>query len=144
MDTNYISYCSGIMDGEGSIYLSKSRGKFKPGLSISMNDIHGLEVFKTLFGGKIRIGKKRIKLDSKNNAYARAYIISYGSYSKIKEILSHLLPFLRVKKEQAETMLDFIYFHDHKDDFDSFYLGGQKSNFYRRLKALKKKNWNYD
>lgn len=144
MDTNQLSYCAGIVDGEGSIYLGKSKSKIRPGLSISMNDKHSLELFKELFGGKIRIGNKRIKLDSKNNTYARAYIISFGSYSKIKEILTYLLPFLRVKKEQALTMLDFIELNENKKGLTPLFVGGQKNNYYKKLKALKKKNWNYN
>lgn len=148
MDTNQIFYISGLFDGEGSIGISKTtknnKSRFKPFLSISMNDIQGLNLVKELFGGNIRIGNKRIKLDSKNNAYARAYIISYSSYSKIKEILTFLLPSLRVKKEQAITMLEFIDFHENNKGSTKFLVAGQKNNYYRKLKTLKKKNWNYD
>lgn len=144
-----LAYCAGLLDGEGSIYLSKSSKskskQYKPGLSISMNDVAGLKVFQSIFGGNIRVGNKRIKLNSKKEEFARAYILSYGAKNDIKKILESLLEFLHVKQEQAITMLDYIYYLDIFADLktDKFRANGIKNNYYIKLKTQKSKNWIY-
>lgn len=144
LDQNYMA---GIADGESSMYVSRhvknNKKEYRCHFAVAMNDRHSLEVFQKYYGGNIRVGHKRLSLDSKNQEYARAYVLSYSSIGKVKEIIWDLLPYLRVKKEQALVILDFISLKENEHDFNPLFVGGQKHNFYKKLKALKKKNWVY-
>ena len=152
ISTNDLNYISGILDGEGSLVISKSRNKktkimqYKPSIAISMNDKQGIEFIQNIFGGNIRIGKRKIHVET-GDAYSPAIIIEYAAEEKIQEILTSVLPYIKVKKEQAMTLLDFInikqvYRNCGKEfNISKFDINGQYNNYYRRMKSLKSKNW---
>lgn len=150
-----LAYMAGILDGEGSLFISKTkkdkddvRVRYQAGIKIGMNDSAALLVFQKYFGGNINIGSKKVKV-ADGSEYTRAYILQYSSESKIIEILSLLTPFLKVKKEQSEILTSFII---SKKLFNmSLSLMGNKSakglyygrlnNFYLKSRAAKKRNW---
>lgn len=139
-------YCAGLVDGEGSLFLTKNvknnRKNFRATIKVSMNDIHGLLIFQSLYGGNINIGTKKINLETKK-VYSPAYVLSYGAESKVKQIIEDLYPYLQVKKEQASLVHLFLL---HKvgireNKISKFVGGGIMNNLYIKCKKLKSKNW---
>ncbi len=140
MNTNeQYAYLAGIVDGEGSIYITKSKDKqFTAGLKIAMNDKPALLLFQSVFGGKISKGTR--KIDKRNNKlYAPAWVLQYRSLSDIKFIITKLAPFLRVKNKQAQIILDFIELKFFPGD--KFQTQGQLNNKYIQCRAEKKRGW---
>jgi hypothetical protein len=140
MNTNeQYAYLAGIVDGEGSIYITKSKDKqFTAGLKVAMNDKPALVLFQSVFGGKISKGTR--KIDKRNNKlYAPAWVLQYRSLNDIKSIITKLTPFLQVKRKQAQIVLDFIelkFFPGGK-----FQTQGQLNNKYIQCRAEKKRGW---
>lgn len=139
-------YISGLFDGESSFFISKSiknnKKQYRARISIGINDEIGLIPVKEVFGGKIRIGN--IKINTETGAeYSPAYVLSYSAESKVREICEKLMPFLRIKKEQAKLLLEFLNYKDfnRKNKLSSFLLAGKFNNLYIKCKKLKSKNW---
>lgn len=133
------AYLAGIVDGEGSLYITKSKNKqFTAGLKIAMNDKPALVLFRSVFGGKISKGTR--KIDKRNNKlYAPAWVLQYRSLGDIKSIITKLLPYLQVKSIQAKIILEFIemkFFPGNK-----FQTQGQLNNKYIQCRAEKKRGW---
>jgi LAGLIDADG endonuclease len=133
------AYLAGIVDGEGSIYITKSKNKqFTAGLKVAMNDKPALVLFQSVFGGKISKGTR--KIDKRNNKlYAPAWVLQYRSLSDIKFIISKLAPFLQVKSKQAQIILDFIELKFFPGD--KFQTQGRLNNKYIQCRAEKKRGW---
>ena len=133
------AYLAGIVDGEGSIYITKSKNKqFTAGLKVAMNDKPALTLFQSVFGGKISKGTR--KIDKRNNKlYAPAWVLQYRSLNDIKSIITKLTPFLQVKRKQAEIVLDFIELKFFPGD--KFQTQGQLNNKYIQCRAEKKRGW---
>jgi hypothetical protein len=100
-------YIAGFIDGEGSIALYKHKDiRVKKGYTLHpMFDIvnTNLEVLKAinnLVNGKIKYKTKQI-------GCKQVYLIQLQDYKQIKSILEILLPYLIVKKKQAELMIEF-------------------------------------
>lgn len=105
---NLLYYCAGIIDGEGSIYISKCKDKdkrfpvYQGLLVVRMTTPAPLKILKKMFGGTLKVynwlGKR-----SKYKPYW--HWCTYGERAaKIAEIL---LPLLTVKKKQAKLLLRF-------------------------------------
>lgn len=141
-----LSYISGILDGEGYFGLSKSSRKnkteYRARIAIGINDKTGLIPIQEVFGGKIRVGTVKVNHTTKQE-YSPAYILSFASESKVREICEALLPYLRIKKEQAKVLIDFLDYKDfkRKKQVSSFLVGGKFNNLYIKCKKLKSKNW---
>lgn len=138
------SYFAALVDGEGSITISKSRSKtgrlqYSPRLTIAMNDIQAIKFMQQFFGGKIRIGKKKIHLET-GEEYAPARIIEYGAAEDLRCILSNIRPYSRVKSKQIDVLLEFLDFKEKNHD-STFRRNGIYNNYYTKLKALKHRFW---
>jgi len=144
-----LSYCAALLDSEGSLYLTKSYSKsksknsiFRAGIKIGMNDRMAIDLFIDVFGGKWYVGSKRIcKLTQKE--FSPAYVVQYNAEDKIKEIILSVLPYLQVKKEQAELLLEFLRYKNWKRNgqITPFLAAGKLNNLYIKCKKLKSKNW---
>ena len=102
MDTHWLAWAAGIVDGEGCI--QSSHQVFKSGhelisiyLTVGNTDVRVMKKFEELFGGKVRI--TRITVTGKTAYEWRA------GCKETAEILNILLPWLIVKKEQAELAI---------------------------------------
>jgi hypothetical protein len=144
--TEKLSYISGILDGEGYFGLSKSSRKnkteYRARIAIGINDKIGLIPIQEVFGGKIRVGTIKINHATKQE-YSPAYILSFSSESKVREICESLLPYLRIKKEQAKVLLEFLQYKGFKrnNEVSPFFVAGKFNNLYIKCKKLKSKNW---
>jgi hypothetical protein len=92
-------YIAGFLDGEGSICIVKSKGQYYLQIDIVNTNSEVIDfVFKTLKLGGIY----------ENRRQKRKVLYRWVAKSKIAEkALRLLLPYLKVKKEQAEIGLEF-------------------------------------
>lgn len=129
------SYMAGLIDGEGSIrfqVLKKTgwRTMYSGCIRIGMTVKEPIELFSNEFGGKIGVEKRE-------NGYKTMYRWSISGNKKIIPILNILLPYLVVKKRQAELIIDFC---KNKKTFsgsktpDMEYK--KRENFYKRMLIL--------
>lgn len=94
------AYFAGLLDGEGWIGASKTpSGTIQPRIQIGMTDYEVLVWCKDHFGGSIHVMKSRL---------ARRDAWKWNMSSEaIRTFLPHVIPYLKVKKSQAELALDW-------------------------------------
>ena len=103
---NILNYFAGIVDGEGSIGIAKCKKSIKQNrkgyayrafFHITNTHLPMLEYLSKHFGGKISY------LDERAMCYNYTF-----SANKIRDILPKLIPYLLIKKKQAEIVLEFL------------------------------------
>jgi hypothetical protein len=95
---NLVAWAAGFLDGEGSIGIYMNSGSYRLMVSAGQkNNVEPLERLLALFGGTIQ-----------NNDYG-SYATHYWMISSRQagSALKEMLPFLVVKREQAELALEF-------------------------------------
>jgi hypothetical protein len=90
------SYIAGLMDGDGYFGISK---KYLPRIMIEQITIGSLQLINYFFPTKITIRKENVQKKAQ-----KTYSISIGS-EKISSFLNCIIPYLRIKKQQAENLL---------------------------------------
>lgn len=141
MNKTDLAYLSGCSDGESCICISKSKhNNYRASFAVAMNNVESILLFQRLFGGNLRIGNKK---SSKTNVIKHnQYIISYSDMNKVKQILQALLPYLKVKKEQAKLTIEFIDLklqNNQKPITPT--LAKTLKSYYNKVKREKKINW---
>lgn len=101
------AYAAGFIDGEGTITIStcKHRGKtrLQPRFTIANTEVEPLVVMQTILGGKVKISTK-----SENPNHKQCYVLEIGSMKDILDAIDAVLPFLIIKKRQAQIVKSFI------------------------------------
>jgi|SRR5688572_24465915 len=102
-----IGYLAGIIDGEGSVVLSKSskrkNGKYNlhPYISITMHSLATLErvseILKSLDVGHY--------IYHKSNGY---HLLQSGGYKRLNSLLPKVIPFLVEKQERAMILYEYV------------------------------------
>lgn len=110
-DKVIMSYLAGVMDGDGSFSISKlSKGSLNPlyfpMLQCGTWRIEFLELLKQAFGGNFVVGKMHICKDGSEGHALTTWKLR--SAVNCKPALEALIPFLKIKKERAKTVLEFI------------------------------------
>ncbi|WP_223701379.1 LAGLIDADG family homing endonuclease [Sutcliffiella deserti] len=99
------AYIAGIIDGEGSITLSRMHiSEFRrPCITISSTDYELLEYIRSLAGGTI-INKKNYNPEKHKDSFT----LNVKIKSEVFLLLEHIYPFLRVnvKRERAKFILE--------------------------------------
>ena len=105
-----LAYIAGFVDGEGHILiLSANTGtSFVAQLGISNTNVEILEWIQEIFGGYI-YDKQKVK------GRKQGYQIRWNRRNRVKEILTLLLPYLKVKRAQAEVVIEFCELLDKSD-----------------------------
>ena len=140
MESISLEYLAGILDGEGCILIGKKNTKdskrgisFRAYMAISNTHIPLLESIMVQFGGRITMCR----------AIDKTYVL-YFSTNEIRDLLPKLVPFLIIKRNQAEILLDFLQkmesnkFLPVSDELNAFY-----EKCYWQLKDLKKVKFDY-
>ena len=120
------AYLAGVFDGEGCIQVERSHRQVEPGrhqrrivyiytLSVAMTNLPVLEIFKKTFGGSIY---KRTFSPPENKSSIYRWRVT--SRPQTQRVLKALVPYMVVKKKQAQFMLDVI------DAWKSFKGGSRK------------------
>ena len=99
-DKLLIAYLAGIVDGEGYIGLTKNKGTYGPRLLVGMTDKIVIDLLLETFGGHVYESKVR-----SGRVLYRWHVVNKLDLDRI---LSHLLPYLRAKRAQAELVLEFV------------------------------------
>lgn len=106
------AWAAGFVDGEGCITISKQIRKNRPTpayrvfVTISNTKKNSLELFKEEYGGEIYDYKEQRK-DRYGVKWANAYHW-YCPITSSERFLTEILPYLRLKNEQANLALAFI------------------------------------
>jgi hypothetical protein len=113
-----LGYIAGMLDGEGCISFISTRRKggydyYYPYVSIANIDLNMLKWIQTVTGfGKIR----RLNTQPKKEWRQRVptYTWQASSFAEMYRFLTDLLPALKVKKRQAELVLEFLEIQSQK------------------------------
>jgi len=153
------AWLAGIIDGEGHIVLfhnyaeTSHKGRISVNIGITNSDLRMLEKVTDILyrnGNKFYFQiKKGTSFTGRDTKWCMTVIV--GGYRNGKKLLDLVLPYLVNKKDQAETMLQFIehrksaYDREHPQlDEKGRFIKGQWSysekdiGFYNKLRALKK------
>jgi len=118
-DTDW-AYTAALMDGEGSFTISKVIGKSTAGNPYNAFDCKVMisntsEVLMnwiiSRFGGAIRLSIKHISKKAKANGQKSqkpCYRWTVEKYENQEDFLKYILPYLVIKKEQAEVALEYV------------------------------------
>ena len=137
---NQLAYIAGFLDGEGCLMVGKyPKGDsknlaYRGFMNIANTYVPILEWIQNAVGGKIiRTGKGKSVVKSNMDCYSLTF-----AAGEMRYWLPKLLPFLKVKKEQAEVLLDFL---KRQSDNASAPVSEEILEFYERcyqkLKQLK-------
>ena len=101
-----IAYFAGIMDGEGSISLKKVnteyKPKYRPCMTVGSTDPLLVRWILDRFGGSPSV------LKAKSPKHKHFFKIDWQSKDDVKTILHLLIPYLIIKKRQAELVLSAV------------------------------------
>ena len=106
-----LAYAAGIVDGEGCLTISKQIRKDRPSpsyrssVTVSNTNPVLIQFFKDNFGG-VFYKHSDERTDKNNKNWATAYTW-YCSCSNVVEFLESILPYLLIKKGQAEEVINF-------------------------------------
>jgi hypothetical protein len=104
MEIEEVTWCAGFFDGEGCIDLQHTRtGAWISHVNLVQRDETPLVVFEKAFGGSRSVtGPKK-----------DAILLSFRK-AEARHLLSTLLPYLVVKRRQAELILEYWQIVDNK------------------------------
>lgn len=99
--SEHIAYAAGLIDGEGSITVSKHTDgrSYTPYIVVNMTDKSPVEFCYELFGGRFYHQNRFYKSGKK------AFVWTTGSRKITIETINLILPYLRGKRNQAEEIL---------------------------------------
>ena len=140
-----LAYIAGVLDGEGTLIIGKWPRKgnrllgYRGCMAIANTYLPVLEYIQVLLGGSIVLQSKF----SGPYAGTRCYSLTFTTNS-IRQWLPKLLPYLIIKKTQAEVLLAFLARQASNasapvsDDLLAFY-----EECYQRLKEIKRVRFGY-
>ncbi|WNF22479.1 LAGLIDADG family homing endonuclease [Mesobacillus jeotgali] len=101
MESWEASYIAGVIDGEGSITLTRMHNKEhrRPMISIASTDKELLLYVQTLTGGAIT-NKKNYK----PNIHKNSYTLTIKNKDEVLTTLHHIQPFLRIERKRLRAL----------------------------------------
>ena len=150
-DKLFLSYLAGFVDGEGTISISrrtrdKQRGWFSydPYLSIVDSDIEVMKYIKDRIGfGSLRlISKSRLKKRAELSIMTKPCYGLWFPNEKGRELIKALLPYLRVKANQARLVLDMPIRGKSRDPITNGERQRNQEYVYGELKMIHGRNVN--
>lgn len=107
-----MAYLAGAFDGDGSFSLCKKIEKigasplYYPLIQFGCIDCILINILKERFGGFINLSKKHTSKDGFQRQNFYRYKLE--KRNKCKPFLEQIIPFLKIKKERAESILNYI------------------------------------
>jgi hypothetical protein len=127
------AYLAGIIDGEGSIHICRpKRGGLYPRIGISNTSKN---LIKWLHK---KIGSGCIHIFHATETHRICYYLTIEKVEIVKEILERILPYLIVKQNHAETMLEFINLRQQHEVHNTCYTE-RELTLYFELKKLNRR-----
>ena len=117
-----LSYLAGFFDGEGCILARKRGNSAELALDVTQVSTEPLSMFCEEFGGAVTTQYRGTEVIYRWRLYGRA---------RIELALQELLPYLRVKREQARLALELIFALPPSENRSP--IGSQKSKLVHRL-----------
>lgn len=96
-----LAYLAGLLDGEGHFGLRKSQTGFAVIIQVQMTDEAVLTWARNTFGGNLELNREATE------KHERVIRWTVGGKEKVKPLLLALLPYLKVKKANAEVLYSF-------------------------------------
>jgi len=110
-------YLAGLIDGEGSITIKKSLGKwYAPWIQITNTNIDVMNWLEETLGTK-GIGHIVAKEKPRKPNHKQTYNYNIGSVQGVKQVLEQIVDLLKIKKQQALLVLEFIRLKENKADY---------------------------
>ena len=96
------AYLAGFMDGEGSFCVIRTKaGRLEPRISVGQNDDRPLVWMKSLLGGHLY--RRPVKPRDQG-----AWMWSTGAIARSYGVALLVAPYVMVKREQVDKMLEFL------------------------------------
>lgn len=105
LDDFDLHYLGGIIDGEGSILITKRGFRYDGVLSIGMTDEYPIKLLSTEFNLPYHL-----KIEKSGKCSYNMYV----SAKKCSVVLKQLLPFIRVKRMEARLVLALFLLRENK------------------------------
>lgn len=104
MKSTDLAWVAGFLDGEGCFTVGVSRGrrKFDPKITLTQKDYRPVEKLLSVIGGRAYIDASR--LDGRV-----FHVWAMSGATQLSEILPKIIPFLVLKREQAELLYEMCY-----------------------------------
>jgi len=138
-----LNWLSGLFDGEGSVYISRTKGKnthlYNLSLEITMTDKPTIEKIHNLFGiGSFNPTRRK----TMNKKHRQAWRWSAKSNDAVK-ILELITPSLVTKKDEAILALEFAKSRGKNPGRRGMdeETARVREDYYQRMKELKLKEW---
>lgn len=125
-----LAYIAGLFDGEGSILLSKH---YKPWIAMETTSFEVLSWLDKELGLK---GAYIYKCPHRNTNAKPKRALRIGKFKNIEQLLIHLMPFLIIKKRQAQLLLEFVQLRLKADKFTRT---SREDEIFLELKQLNKR-----
>lgn len=104
------AYLAGIIDGDGSLTLSHRRRNAARGwesielhISISNTNQSLMSHLSQMLGAPFYSAK-----DRRNRKWKQHFVISFSAFVELNALLTRIIPYLIVKRRQAEIMLELV------------------------------------
>lgn len=98
-----IGYIVGIIEGEGSIFISEENGRYRPVISIANAD----KVMMNTLDNLLPFFRKSF-IKRKNKKWSDIHTIRLNNKKHIKELCNFLYPYMISKKKETELILKII------------------------------------
>lgn len=99
-----LAYCAGVVDSDGTIGIQKKQNRplqqclFVPHVRVKQVEPQAVAVFRDAFGGSVFVEKPY-------SGGRRAMFVWFVAHGLAENTLRAILPYLRIKREQAENAL---------------------------------------
>lgn len=136
------AYLAGFMDGEGSFSIvrcersgNRSGFRYSPHSDVANTHRKVMDNLYMKFGGNIKISKR----NQKNINHKDLYRL-YFSPNKLREIIPNLLPYLIVKRRQAEICLQLLKINEQPSNY-SYNRDKEKHGLWSELMLLNRRKY---
>lgn len=142
-DERFWIYLAGIIDGEGTIgiYGNKrpdSRPALRPSISISNTDERLIDAIMTTLPNSIYLSRAKSRKEKHHKFQLNIRIENYFS---VLYVLKKIIPYLIIKKKQAEIMLKFVLLRNGQKTLSGGYrhYGNKEYELCSEMKKLNQK-----
>jgi hypothetical protein len=97
-----IAYIAGFFDGEGCVRIARQKKSYRVRVGFTNNDLTLLTWVQSILGGRL-YQKKRASV-----RHAQGWELLLTKNAEIELALRHLLPFIKIKRKQAELSLSLL------------------------------------